>query len=197
MTEPDSTAAQAEASAVLPTAQPVPAMPVSAVASIAAQLKHAKPGTYARLRRFDPTKDPQAALFEVELLLHAAQVHPRGAEQHQRWALLLHCLAIVQGAHDPRSGPSEAGAVLAQLRFSEARLQQLVEANFPVLADLMPRLARRFAAVGTAVNWLPLADLILYTDTPQEAMAQTARRRLVRSFLQAQRQTTTDTAQPA
>ena len=100
----------------------------------------------------------------------------------------------MQGAHDGRSGPAEPGAVLAKLRFSEARLQQLVEASYPVLADLMPRLARRLAAAGVAVNWLPLSDLILYTDTGQEPLAQAARRRLVRHFLQAQRQAEVDEA---
>lgn len=171
------------------------AEPKHPVASVAALIRNASPGTYARLRRFDPGKDPQAALFEVELLLQSAQVAPRSEEQHRRWALLLHCLAIVQGAHDGRGGATEAGAVLARLRFSEARLQQLIEADFTVLADLMPRLARRLGAAGVAVNWLPLADLILCADTDQEDKAQAARRRLVRHFLQVQRKAEIDAEQ--
>lgn len=173
-----------------------PAQTKHPVASLAAQIKHASPGTFARLRRFDPSKDPKAALFEIEVLLQTAQIAARTDQQQQRWALLLHCLAIVQGAHDGRSGTAEPGATLAKLRFSEARLQQLVEASYPVLADLMPRLARRLASAGVAVNWLPLADLILCADTTQEPIAQAARRRLVRHFLQAQRQTEADEAQP-
>ena len=145
-------------------AEPAPAH--DWVKALASQIKHAKPGTYARLRRFDPIKNPQAAVFETEGLLHAAQVHIRDDDQHhdlrERWALVLHCLAITQGAHDSRAEP---GAVLATLRFSEARLQQLVEASYPVLADLMPRLARRLAAAGAAVNWWPLVHLMLHTDT--------------------------------
>lgn len=172
------------------TVEPAAAPPAKdVVASLAGQIKHAKPGAYARLRRFDPTKNPQAAVFETEGLLHTAQVHIRDDDQHhdlrERWALVLHCLAITQGAHDSRAEP---GAVLATLRFSEARLQQLVEASYPVLADLMPRLARRLAAAGAAVNWWPLVHLMLHTDTDQEPVAQQARRRLVRHYLQSQRQ---------
>ncbi len=170
-------------------AKPAPTRDI--LASLARQIKHAKPGTYARLRRFDPSKHPKAAVFETEGLLHAAQVPARGDEQHQRWSLVLHCLAITQGAHDGRSS-AEPGAVLATLRFSEARLQQLVEASYPVLADLMPRLARRLAAASVAVNWWPLADLMLYTDTAQETIAQQARRRLVRHYLQSQRQSSVE-----
>ena len=177
------------------TAVVLPVEPKHPVAAMAGLIRSAGPGTYARLRRFDPGNDPQAALFEIELLLQAAQVAPRADAQHERWALLLHCLAIVRGAHVGRGSSAEPGAVLAKLRFSEARLQQLVEADFLVLEDLMPRLARRLGAAGVAVNWLPLADLILYTDTDQEDKAQTARRRLVSHFLQGQRQAETDTAQ--
>lgn len=177
-----------------PVLEPAPTAPAKDVlASLAGQIKHAKPGTYARLRRFDPSKYPNAAVFETEGLLHMAQVPLRSDEQHdhQRWALVLHCLAITQGAHDGRSS-AEPGAVLAALRFSEARLQQLVEASYPVLVDLMPRLARRLAAAGVAVNWWPLAELMLYTDTAQESIAQQARRRLVRTYLQSQRQSSVE-----
>ncbi len=165
-----------------------PALPKDPLASLAAQLRHAGTGTQARLRRFHPQQDQQAALFDTERLLLAAQVHPRDADERIRWALVLHCLALAQGRHDPRPD-AEPGAVLARLRFGEARLRQLVEADERVLATLLPRLARRLAAASAAINWWPLADLLLHaglTDPQSLARADAARQRLIRRYLGAQ-----------
>ena len=63
---------------------------------------------------------------------------------------------------------------------------QLIEADFDVLADLMPRLARRLAAAGAALDWWPLVNLLLHTGTDQEARAHSARQRLVQQFLRTQ-----------
>ena len=156
-----------------------------AIASLAGQIKHASPGVAARLRRAHPQQDSRSALFEAEWMLQTAHIHPRSDDERQRWALALHCLAIAQGQHDPRS-VAEPGAVLARLRFSEARLRQLVEADEHLLADLMPRIARRLAAAGAALNWWPLVDLLLHTGTEREAIADKARQRLVQQFLRAQ-----------
>lgn len=158
------------------------------IASLAGQVRHAGMGTLARLRRFDPAKSPQGALFETERMLMAAGVQPRDAQQRLRWALVLHCLALAQGRHDARFD-ADPGAVLARLRISEARLRQLVEADERVLSTLMPRLARRLAAAGATVNWRPLADLLLQggpEDIDGRDRADTARHRLVRRYLDAQ-----------
>ena len=157
------------------------------VASLAGQVRHASPGTLARLRRLDPLTYPRAALFERERMLQSAGITALGADR-ERWALVLHCLALVQGRHDPRTD-AEPGKVLHGLHFSEARLEQLIEADKPLLFSLMPRLARRLAAAGATVNWRPLVDLLLGTscDDPQrEARADEARQRLVRHFIGAQ-----------
>jgi hypothetical protein len=166
------------------------------IASLAGQVRHANTGTLARLRRCHPHVAPQPALFDTERLLLAAQVQPGDAAEHRRWALVLHCLALAQGRHDPRFD-ADPGAVLARLRFSEARLRQLVEADEGVLASLMPRLARRLAAAGASVNWWPLADLLLHAglDTPQgQTRADAARQRLIRRYLGAQTQASAETA---
>jgi hypothetical protein len=158
------------------------------IASLAGQVRHAGMGTLARLRRFDPGKNSQAALFDTERMLMAAGVHPRDAQQRLRWALVLHCLALAQGRHDPRFD-ADPGAVLAKLRFGEARLRQLVEADERVLSTLMPRLARRLAAAGATVNWRPLADLLLHSglgDEASRARADAARQRLIRRYLDVQ-----------
>lgn len=159
------------------------------VASLAGQIRHADTGTQARLRRFDPLTHPRAALFERQRMLQAAGIRAHGAD-HERWALLLHCLALVQGRHDARAD-AEPGKVLHGLRVSEARVEQLIEADKPLLFALMPRLARRLATAGITVNWKPLADLLLGTgsDDPQrERRADEARQRLVSHFIGAQGQ---------
>lgn len=157
------------------------------VASLAGQVRHASTGTLARLRRFDPMTYPRAAVLERERMLQAAGIQSMGAER-ERWALVLHCLALVQGRHDTRA-EAEPGKVLHGMHFSEARLEQLVEADKPLLFTLMPRIARRLASASATVNWKPLADLLLGTgsDNPQrEAWADDARQRLVRHFIGAQ-----------
>lgn len=158
------------------------------IASLAGQVRHASTGALARLRRFDPITHPQAALFETETMLMAAGVQPHDAGQRQRWALVLHCLALAQGRHDTRAD-ADPGAVLARLRVSESRLRQLVEADERVLATLVPRMARRLATAGASVNWWPLADLLLHVGVGHEtsqARADAARQRLIRRYLDAQ-----------
>jgi hypothetical protein len=178
-----------------------PAQPAAkdAIASLAAQLRHAGTGTLARLRRFDPIRNPQAALFDTERMLTAAGVQPHDAAHHQRWALVLHCMALAQGRHDMRFD-ADPGAVLARLQFSEARLRQLVEADGQVLATLMPRVGRRLAAAGATVNWWPLADLLLQGgpgDIAGRARADAARQRLVRRWLDAHGTSSANTASTA
>lgn len=158
------------------------------IASLAGQVRHASTGALARLRRFDPVTHPQGALFEVETMLTAAGVQPHDAPQRQRWALVLHCLALAQGRHDIRAD-AEPGAVLARLRFGESRLRQLVEADERVLATLVPRVARRLAAAGASINWWPFADMLLHVGADSEASqarADAARQRLVGRYLDTQ-----------
>lgn len=159
-----------------------------AIASLAGQVRHAGTGTLARLRRFDPIRNPQAALFESERMLMAAGLQPSDPQWRRRWALVLHCLALAQGRHDPRFD-ADPGAVLARLHVSEARLRQLVEADERVLSVLMPRLARRLAAAGATVNWWPLAELLLFVgrdDMASRTRVDNARQRLIRRYLDAQ-----------
>ncbi|MBL8350319.1 MAG: type I-E CRISPR-associated protein Cse2/CasB [Burkholderiaceae bacterium] len=146
---------------------------------------HVDRGLLAALRRFHPGQEGRHNVFEVQqVLLDAGLDLPPGSALQPRWGLLVHCLAIVQGAHQPRL---DTGARLAELGLSEARLRQLVEADTPLLADLLPALARRLAAAGTAVDWQPLADLALADrDDPRTLMrADHARRRIVQGYLRA------------
>lgn len=155
-----------------------PVHPKDPVASLVAQLRRADTGTLARLRRHHPATS-QAASFDCERLLHFAGIG--GDWEHRsRWALVLHCLALAQGGHDPRPDRA-AGAVLARLNFSEARVRQLVEADEDVLADLLPRLARRLGVAAATANWWPLAQLVLAPADSQ--VGRQARADIVRSYV--------------
>ena len=156
------------------------------LATLAAMLRSGatSTGQRARLRRADPQRGSQDALLEAELLFARAGLSPRD-EQHRRWFLVLHCLALVEGRHVPTT---EAGAALARLGFSESRLRQLVEADADTLFELLPRIARRVAAAGASMNWWPLAELILTADSAEPehiARADRARQRIVQHYLRA------------
>lgn len=153
------------------------------VARLLAGLHKADTGTQARLRRFHPLQGGRPALFDSEGMLQAAGIDQASAAQRERWAVLLHCMALTVGH---ASGPQlEPGQALAHIRMSEARVKQLVEADADLLCELLPRTCRRLASEGTAVKWWPFADLLLYTGTAFEERADLARRRIVRAYLRA------------
>lgn len=165
--------------------------PDSAVTHIAHQLRPRGPGALrptappdmgllATLRRFHPLTHGQHCVFETERVLHAAGVHPGSATEQLRWAVIVHCLALARGAISSRS-PGEA---LAALRFSEPRLRQLLQADADLLLQLMPSLARRLHAAGQALDWWPLAKLVLNAGLNEPA-ADEARAWIARGFIQA------------
>jgi hypothetical protein len=153
--------------------------------SIAARLSSpgVSTGMLAALRRFNPVSDGQHNLFEVQQVLLSAGVDlPASSPAQPHWALVVHCLAIVRGAHHSHR---DTGARLADLGVSEARVRQLIEAEAALLADLLPALARRVAAAGVTLNWWPLALLVLSLDDGDPARGQTARREIVQGFIHA------------
>ncbi len=172
---------------------------LGAVAAIARQLvpptqvhgeRSAAPadmGLLAALRRFDPVTQGRACLFETTQVLLKAGVEDKlgGADavrQHLRWAVLVHCLALAKGAHQP--GGRSPGEALANLSYSEGRLRQLLQADEALLLQLMPLLARRMAASGGSVDWVPLARLLLHADI-DEPRADQARAWIARGYIQA------------
>lgn len=167
----------------MPTADAArPRDPLASLAAQLQQLQRTDRGSLARLRRFHPASDESAALFETERLLQRAGLDVQGPTR-ARWALVLHCLALAQGRHAAAARNRQTGEVLAALGLGESRLKQLLEADADTLADLMPRLARRIGAAGEALDWWPLAEMLLYTGTNEEGRADRARRRLVEGYL--------------
>lgn len=166
-----------------PNAIPVAKDPLRAIAN---QLSSPRidMGLLSALRRFNPLTDGRHSLFETQkVLLDAGIDLPADSKGQQRWALIVHCLAIVRGAHHDHR---DTGSKLADLGLSEARLRQLIEADGPLLCDLLPTLARRLAAASVTLNWWPLAELALTLDDEAgRARSQRARLQIVQGFLRA------------
>ena len=153
--------------------------------AIAAQLSSpgVNMGMLAALRRFNPVSDGQHNVFEVQQVLLGAGVDlPASSPAQPRWALVVHCLAIVRGAHDKKV---DTGAKLADLGFKEARVRQLIDADAALLVDLLPALSRRVVAAGVTLNWWPLALLVLSLDDAEPDRGQTARREIAQGFIRA------------
>lgn len=122
-------------------------------------------GLLSALRRFHPATHGRHCALETERVLHRAGVHSGSTEEHLRWAVVVHCLALVRGAVGTR-GPGQA---LAQIGYGESRLRQLLQADAALLLHLMPTLARRLHAKGAAVDWWPLAKLLLHAGRNEPA----------------------------
>lgn len=117
-------------------------------------------GDRANLRRMDPRDPGRASLALYRLFAHVG-LEPPGEEKTSRWSLVVHCLALARGRHDPKAA---TGRVLCDLPLTEGRFNMLMAADVEVLFDLLPRLARRLDAKPAAINWAPLALLALYGD---------------------------------
>lgn len=155
-------------------------------------------GLLSALRRFHPVTHGRHCALETERVLHRAGVHAGSADEHLRWAVIVHCLALVRGAFGTR-GPGQA---LAHIGYGEPRLRQLLQADSSLLLQLIPTVARRLHAKGAAVDWWPLAKLLLHAGRNEPA-ADEARAWIARDFVGAREaetaaaaDTTTTTGSP-
>lgn len=129
-------------------------------------------GTVTALRRFDPVGRPADAAFEVCMLLDRVGISAEpGTNAFASWSVIIHCLALVRGSH---SRGIDVGRALVDAGISEARVRQLLESDRPMLFDLLPRIARRFASSSQPADWLPLARLALNVGV-NEQVSQEAR----------------------
>jgi hypothetical protein len=136
---------------------------------------------HAAFRRMNPRDPGRAALALYRLLFAAGVVDPSQVDT-ERWALIVHCLALAGGRHDSEIS---TGKALFQLNLSEARLNQLLAADSDVLFDVLPLLARRIGAQGAALDWRPLAELARWAGR-KEASADKARLQIAQRYAQAQ-----------
>ena len=153
------------------------------VASIAGQLsgERLSSGDKAALRRMDPTA-PGREILPLTRILQEARVeeHASGIPA-DRWRVIVHCLALVEGKHAPGA---VTGTAMAQIGLSEARLNALLAADHDVFVDLLSTLARRVRSAGVAFDWAPLAQIALFSGRNEEE-ADKARLRIARDFAKA------------
>lgn len=145
--------------------------------------EHRSTRDLARLRRMNP-RNPEAA-FDVLHYLHGERMLKNSLIRLQRWALIVHCLALAGGRH--RRGAPSFGRVLVDIHYGELRLRQLLRADLEVLLDVLPRVARRVDSKSLDANWWPVTELVLNVPPADEKTepdkANTARRQIARDFV--------------
>lgn len=139
---------------------------------------------HAALRRMDPLAPGQAALPTYNLLADVG-ISLEQADTIRRWVVIAHALALARGGHDPAR---KLGTALVEMNFSESRLAQLLSADFEVLSEIVPRLARRLSSQSPPrMDFAPLMRLLLSVDRDQQE-AEKARLEIARSYVLATHQ---------
>jgi CRISPR type I-E-associated protein CasB/Cse2 len=150
------------------------------VGSIVGKIRHDSFGTgpLAELRRMDPRQaTPGQPTLHRLLARYVADDRLHG-DGMQRWALLIHLLALA--APDGLRGDASLGRALFTAGYKEGRLTRLLEApatDFPVL---LPRMLRFVVAKGGGVDAQELAQMVLSGGDDR------ARRRIAQEYYRAE-----------
>lgn len=122
--------------------------------------EHFPTGDRAALKRMAPGQPPPLAFYRL-----AIRELPDNWERHSgAWQTLVTGMALLSGQLNPHSRQHPLGRALAELRYSEARLERLLAAEDDTLHTLLLRTARFLAAHKQAVDWTDCARLLLATD---------------------------------
>lgn len=115
-------------------------------------------GDRAALRRMQPGQHPPLVFYRF-----AMRYLPDNWEKKQAdWMAIVAGMALMSPQpHDPKQG---LGRVLAEERFSEARLERLLASEGDVRRVLLLRAARLMAAKNRSVDWLQTALFLLIED---------------------------------
>lgn len=151
--------------------------PAAHVPALAAVIKaeHFPTGEQAALKRM--ALDGPAPLAFHRFMLRHVDAHWQAEAWAPEWRTLICALAIQRdGGFDP-SKP--LGQALAEVRFSEHRLERLLAATGETLRSLALRAARQVAAKGIAADWGQLAKLLFSRD-PERREA--INRRIARDY---------------
>jgi CRISPR type I-E-associated protein CasB/Cse2 len=138
-------------------------------------------GDHAALRRLSTERAELRHAMALYRLMEEVGISASDADGLRRWAAIVNALALCRGAHAPNR---PCGAALAAIRFGEERLATLLTADRETLIDLLPRIARRLAAVNEPMDWCPLARLVLDVGR-NEARADDMRSRIAREYVRA------------
>ncbi len=115
-------------------------------------------GDRAALKRLTPGVEPPLAFYRF------AFRHLEDGWPARKGVWMTICAGIALMCPSPHRPDRPVGQALAEVRYSEARLQRLLDAEGEVLQTLVLRAARFLAAKGEAVNWADFARLLLTED---------------------------------
>lgn len=140
-------------------------------------------GVNAALRRMNLDEPGNAAIIALKALVAVdpdLDIEQMSDRHIECWLLTIHTLALARWRHDRAHSVGEG---LVAMAFSENRLKQLLSADFDVLRELLPRLARRFATVTSppGMDVMPLVDLIFAARFNAEHLHQ-VRLNIARSY---------------
>ncbi|RLJ19805.1 type I-E CRISPR-associated protein Cse2/CasB [bacterium endosymbiont of Escarpia laminata] len=109
----------------------------------------------AALKRMNPKKEPPLSFYRFAFR-HLSQ---NWQTQRKAWQAVLNGMALMSPhIHRP---DQPLGKVLAEERYSEARLERLLGAGDEIQRTLILRAVRFLAAKKQAVNWVDIAYLLL------------------------------------
>lgn len=117
--------------------------------------EHYPSGDRVALKRIASGKPLPLAYYRL-WLLHFEGEPP---EPENSWAILVWGLALMgNGAHRPDRG---LGQALAECKFSESRIEQMLAASESIREDIFVRVVRFLAAKKEGFNWLDAAFFLL------------------------------------
>jgi CRISPR system Cascade subunit CasB len=126
--------------------------------------EHFPTGDRAALKRMAPDQPPPLAFYRL-----AFRELPEGWEyRRSAWQTLVAGMALRSGRDNPHNQKRPLGQTLAQLSYSEARLERLLAAEGDTLHTLLLRAARFLAAKNESVDWTDCARLLLTADDRHE-----------------------------
>ncbi len=146
-------------------------------------------GDKAALRRLDPANPDQRHLAPLFALLARLEIRSNETENGFKLTdnladlITINALALANGNH---VGNYPFGAALAKIDLGELRLNMLLTADLETLAELGPRIARRFAANSQGANWKQFHRLARSADQPTDGETyRKARLQVARDFQRA------------
>jgi CRISPR system Cascade subunit CasB len=125
-------------------------------------------GPLAELRRMDPKRGAGSTPALHRLLARHVPDDWLVGENINRWALLVHLLALA--APGQHRGGGALGAAMFAAGYSEGRLTRLLEAREADLNVVLPRMVRFLVAKGERLNPYELARFVLWRGGETERM---------------------------
>ena len=162
-------------------------------------------GDLAELRRMNPESIDSPVLMG----LLAGKDLLRGPKVEEKWALILHGIALMtpKGGNDGDTRTAHDGqmpvgralylggeATREQGYYSETRLKRLLTSRGGMTRTLLARAFRMLAAANVTFSWREMANFIRNDGFDEEA-AEWHRRRIARDYFQARRRFQPDTTE--